>query len=508
MSAREEFLQQNEDRANLFVAKVMRITILFFVAVVAVSTTGIFQVKLQTMIAAMILSTVLLITPTILINMFNVRAAWLKYVSITLAILMVGILSVFLSQHIIILYVYGIVLASTFYSRKLDYYTLCTSTIILTISQFIGYYVNLQETVSNIHDLILLEIIPRQIQLIIISNIIIIFNRRTSDLLNMCIKSNDEQTQLFDKLKGVINKSSYISTELAKSIETLNNVSKDSSEASEQISENAEQVTKGVKETVIHLQEATQSVMAMASNLEEIAAESQNVGELSQKVSSMSEENDNMIGEMAQAMTDIEAQTEVCKEKIHQLGIKSESIKNIVEAISGIANQTNLLALNASIEAARAGEDGKGFSVVASEVGKLADESRTLAQNIRSIIEEVTSETEEAVVAMNQSADMVQKGMQVMEHTRVFVKQTQEASEKMNATIQDLTTAITMTAKESERVSETVEEVNKINEINKEEIGNITVQMDKQLKFSTNIVDSVKGIKKMSTELLNVSLDE
>ena len=324
----------------------------------------------------------------------------------------------------------------------------------------------------------------------------------------MCIKSNDEQTQLFDKLKGVINKSSYISTELAKSIETLNNVSKDSSEASEQISENAEQVTKGVKETVIHLQEATQSVMAMASNLEEIAAESQNVGELSQKVSSMSEENDNMIGEMAQAMTDIEAQTEVCKEKIHQLGIKSESIKNIVEAISGIANQTNLLALNASIEAARAGEDGKGFSVVASEVGKLADESRTLAQNIRSIIEEVTSETEEAVVAMNQSADMVQKGMQVMEHTRVFVKQTQEASEKMNATIQDLTTAITMTAKESERVSETVEEVNKINEINKEEIGNITVQMDKQLKFSTTIVDSVKGIKKMSTELLNVSLDE
>ena len=207
MSAREEFLQQNEDRANLFVAKVMRITILFFVAVVAVSTTGIFQVKLQTMIAAMILSTVLLITPTILINMFNVRAAWLKYVSITLAILMVGILSVFLSQHIIILYVYGIVLASTFYSRKLDYYTLYTSTIILTISQFIGYYVNLQESVSNIHDLILLEIIPRQIQLIIISNIIIIFNRRTSDLLNMCIKSNDEQTQLFDKLKGVINKS-------------------------------------------------------------------------------------------------------------------------------------------------------------------------------------------------------------------------------------------------------------------------------------------------------------
>ena len=59
--------------------------------------------------------------------------------------------------------------------------------------------------------------------------------------------------------------------------------------------------------------------------------------------------------------------------------------------------------------------------------------------------------------------------------------------------------------KESERVSETVEEVNKIN---KEEIGNITVQMDKQLKLFTTIVDSVKGIKKMSAELLNVSLDQ
>lgn len=510
MDTRTSFLEENEIKANLFVAKVMRITIIFLIVVLILNCVGIFEVLPKAMWFATILGVIALAIPTLLSNILKIHAFWVKYVTITLATLMVGILSICLNHHVVILYVYGIMLASTFYNKKLDYYTICVTTIILTICQFIGYYVDftVDHNITDMKSLIVFTIIPRQIQLILMSNMIMTFNSRTSELLNMCIKGNEEQKQLFGQLKEMVGKSSEVSNGLAKSVGILSNVSEHSSETSKQAAENAEQVTSGVQETVRYLQEAIQSVMSMTSNLEKIAAESENVGELSQKVRSMSEDNGHMINEATHAMADIHIQTEACKEKIHLLGEKSQSIKAIVEAISGIAEQTNLLALNASIEAARAGEDGKGFGVVAKEVGKLADESQTLAQNIRNIIEEVTNETEAAVVAMNQSADTVQEGMQVIDKAKTFIEQTQGVSEQMNATIRDLAASIAMTAKESEKVSETVKEVNKINERNKEETNSITEQMEKQLKLAKAIVNSVKSIETMAEELLAISSEE
>ena len=95
---------------------------------------------------------------------------------------------------------------------------------------------------------------------------------------------------------------------------------------------------------------------------------------------------------------------------VKKLGESSQQIGQIVDTIAAIAEQTNLLALNAAIEAARAGEHGKGFAVVAEEVRKLAAESQSSAEEIRSRIQTIQGDTEQAVASMEGGTVEVQNG--------------------------------------------------------------------------------------------------
>lgn len=123
------------------------------------------------------------------------------------------------------------------------------------------------------------------------------------------------------------------------------------------------------------------------------------------------------VEETVGCMQDIQMETERTGKVIAELNEYSEQAGQIIETITGLANQTNLLALNASIEAARAGEHGRGFSVVAEEVRKLAEQSNAGAQDISTLIHKITEKTGSVVDAIHQNSNQVQRGVQAAQAT-------------------------------------------------------------------------------------------
>jgi len=123
---------------------------------------------------------------------------------------------------------------------------------------------------------------------------------------------------------------------------------------------------------------------------------------------------------------------------ISELGEKSASIGAIVETIKNISNQTNLLALNAAIEAARAGEHGRGFSVVAEEVRKLAEQSTQSSAQIELIIQGIKLNVDRAITSMSAEKDVVRNGAQVIEEAQRAFNRIMESTQVVNRQIKEV----------------------------------------------------------------------
>jgi methyl-accepting chemotaxis protein len=233
-------------------------------------------------------------------------------------------------------------------------------------------------------------------------------------------------------------------------------------DASAHLSTASAELSSAAEELSATTAQQTSAATETSATMEELARTSQSIAETVASVAAQTTDTRHVLQEAGDDMQRSSERTLVLAERVGQ-------ISSLLELINEIADQTNLLALNAAIEAARAGESGRGFSVVADEVRRLAERSKRSAADIAGIVESTQDETNATVMAMEASSKHMQRGLALMEtvmestdQVRLTTQQQGAATQQVVDTMESVTEASRQTSATAQQISASATALNEL----------------------------------------------
>lgn len=211
-----------------------------------------------------------------------------------------------------------------------------------------------------------------------------------------------------DRLSSIVANIKASAAGVADSSEELSDMANQISQTAEDVANAVQEIASGATQQADEIQSASENVGRIGDAVGDVQTSTGSLSSLANKMKEASEISSNSLASLQDSSTEMTAKIDEISKTIAATQDAVTSINDKVEGIASIATQTNLLSLNASIEAARAGEAGKGFAVVAEEIGKLADDSKTMADEIRKEMDILLEQSQAAV----QAADDVKQGNQ------------------------------------------------------------------------------------------------
>jgi methyl-accepting chemotaxis protein len=202
------------------------------------------------------------------------------------------------------------------------------------------------------------------------------------------------------------------------------------------------------------------SIIEMATSVEQVANTVAEISEVSRQGAETAGVGRQAVSRTVEGMERINQVMEAIMAVIERLGGSSEQIGTIVEVIGDIAEQTNLLALNAAIEAARAGEAGRGFAVVADEVRKLAERSRSATGEITNLIRGIQREAGTAVQTTREGSSAIQDGIVIAKEAGESLVQIVRTVQQSYDLIEQIRLATGEQAKTAAHIKQEVEGMN------------------------------------------------
>lgn len=271
-------------------------------------------------------------------------------------------------------------------------------------------------------------------------------------------------------------------TNINRATEQVNKATGQAQSTSSSLLAAAEQQTKQIADTSTAVTNMTRSILQVSSNAGQAA-------QVAQRSLQAATQGALAVRNSITGMNEIRTQIQETSKRIKRLGESTQEISEIVELISDITEQTNILALNAAIQAASAGEAGRGFTVVAEEVQRLAERSSEATKQISAIVKTIQTDTGGAVAAMEKSTEGVVEGARLSDAAGQALNEIETVTNNLAQLIQAISTA---TAAQTE-VASTVSR-------NMQQIQNITTQTTDGTKQTAQ---SVGQLTSLAAELSN-----
>ena len=212
-------------------------------------------------------------------------------------------------------------------------------------------------------------------------------------------------------------------------------------------------------EQLREIRETGQSVVDMAQRINQVSGQAQESASVARTSLEAAEVGLQAVQDAIGGMNAIRDQIQETSKRIKRLGESSQEIGEITELISDITEQTNVLALNAAIQAASAGEAGRGFSVVAEEVQRLAERSGDATRQIAALVKTIQTDTQDAVAAMERSTQGVVEGAKLSDNAGTALSEIDRVSRRLADLIEQISNAASQEADSANEVAGNIQHI-------------------------------------------------